>query len=74
MATDPALVCLQLGNALVSMRRLTGYLVMEERADAVETLEHSGAQIKVLPASSCLASHPSRVSASHILLSWCLAS
>eukprot|EP00891_Asterochloris_glomerata_P006803 jgi/Astpho2/6803/e_gw1.00103.48.1_t len=42
----------QLGNALVSMRRLTGYLVMEERADAVEKLEHSGAQIKVLLASS----------------------
>ena len=37
------------------MRRLTGYLVMEERADAVETLEHPGAQIKVLPAPSCLA-------------------
>lgn len=36
----------QLGNALVSMRRLTGYLVMEERADAVEKLEHPGAQIK----------------------------
>ena len=55
------------------MRRLTGYLVMEERADAVETLEHPGAQIKVLPASSGLALQPSRVSAVNMLLPWCLA-
>ena len=40
----------------------------------METLEHPGAQIKVMPASSCLALHPSRVKASTMILSWCLAS
>jgi len=36
----------QLGNAMVSMRRLNQFLVMEERTDNVERLEHSGAFIE----------------------------
>ena len=39
-------MCLQLGNALTAMRRLSEHLVLEERADEVEKLERPGALIQ----------------------------
>ena len=36
---------LQLGNALVSLRRLTSYLILEERSDEVQQLPRVGAEI-----------------------------
>lgn len=36
----------QLGSAMVSMRRLNQFLVLEERTDSVERLENAGAQIE----------------------------
>ena len=40
----------QLGNAMVSMRRLNQYLVMEERTNEVERLPDAGALIEGLDA------------------------
>lgn len=36
----------QLGNALVSLRRLTQYLVMEERNDTVEKMDMVGLEVQ----------------------------
>lgn len=33
---------IQLSNALVSMRRLSGYFCLEERSEQVELLDHPG--------------------------------
>ena len=40
------LVQVQLGNALVSLRRLTQYLVMEERNDTVEQMDLVGLEVQ----------------------------
>ena len=37
---------MQLGNALVSLRRLTQYLVMEERNDTVEQMSQVGLDVQ----------------------------
>ena len=39
-------MCAQLGNALTAMRRLSQYLILEERIDDVEKLERPGAVIQ----------------------------
>lgn len=36
---------LQMGNAMVSLRRLTSYLILEERSDEVQQLPRIGAEI-----------------------------